>query len=164
MPNFDWRNVSTRTLTERFPDWARGVDVIHVRGTLEGVTRQLMEERRQMPVKPPKPRVFVSHRRADVKPAERIAYLACQEGFEFWLDVLDPQLATANASVAASAAAIASVIEMGLLNSTHVIAVMTPNTHGSQWVPYEYGRVKEPVPVSLKAASWVSPALTALPE
>ena len=63
-----------------------------------------------------------------------------------------------------SAAATAGIIEMALLNSTHVVAVMTPNTAGSQWVPYEYGRVKEPVPITLQAACWVSRLVTALPE
>ena len=31
---------------------------------------------------------------------------------------------------------------------------MTDNTKGSQWVPYEYGRVKEAAPVALNAAFW----------
>jgi hypothetical protein len=55
---------------------------------------------------------------------------------------------------------------MGLLNSTHVMAVITPNTKGSQWVPYEYGRVKDPLPVTLQAACWIDNALlpSALPE
>jgi len=33
---------------------------------------------------------------------------------------------------------------MGLINSTHVMAVMTQHTKGSEWVPYEYGRVRQP--------------------
>lgn len=33
---------------------------------------------------------------------------------------------------------------MGLANSTHVMAVMTQYTKGSEWVPYEYGRVRQP--------------------
>ena len=44
---------------------------------------------------------------------------------------------------------------MALLNSTHVLAIVTPNTKGSEWVPYEYGRVKDPLPVTLQAACWV---------
>jgi hypothetical protein len=55
---------------------------------------------------------------------------------------------------------------MALLNSSHVIAVMTPSTKGSQWVPYEYGRAKAPVAVSLQAGCWVDKSIrgTALPE
>jgi hypothetical protein len=90
--------------------------------------------------------------------------LACQEGFDYWLDVLDPTLtALPGAGVQPTqqerAAAIATVIEMGLLNSTHVVAVMTQNTKGSRWVPYEYGRVKEPMPITLQAASWIASSL-----
>ena len=93
--------------------------------------------------------------------------LACQEGFEYWLDVIDPTLTgtSAVASSDQSAAAVAAVIEMALLNSTHVIAAITPNTKGSLWVPYEYGRVKTPDAVSLQAACWTAPSVTGgLPE
>src|SRR5207302_2641867 len=65
----------------------------------------------------------------------------------------------------AEAVAMASVIEMGLLNCSHVIALITPNTKGTLWIPYEYGRVKEPPPVTLQAASWIHRDYTdALPE
>ena len=37
---------------------------------------------------------------------------------------------------------IALIIEMALINSTHVLALVTSNTIGSMWVPYEYGRIK----------------------
>ena len=62
----------------------------------------------------------------------------------------------------------AAIIEMGLLNSSHVIAAMTSKTKGSQWVPYEYGRVKEPPPNAVNAACWrdatTLPECEALPE
>src|SRR5262249_36624209 len=35
----------------------------------------------------------------------------------------------------------AAIIEMALINCTHVVALMTQRTAGSQWVPYEYGRI-----------------------
>jgi hypothetical protein len=55
---------------------------------------------------------------------------------------------------------------MGLLNSTHVLAVMTPNSKGSHWIHYEYRRVRDPVPVTLQAASWMDKVLvaSAIPE
>ncbi len=37
----------------------------------------------------------------------------------------------------------ACIIEMGIINSTHVLAVMTQDTKGGEWVPYEYGRVRK---------------------
>ncbi len=56
---------------------------------------------------------------------------------------------------------VAAIIEMALLNSTHVMAVITPHTSGSQWVPYEYGRVKDPTPVALQAACWLHNGVSA---
>ncbi|MDQ2963251.1 MAG: toll/interleukin-1 receptor domain-containing protein [Pseudomonadota bacterium] len=88
----------------------------------------------------------MSHRRDDVDYAERIAYLAAQRGLQYWLDIHDPALAAANRAGLPSPAKevlIAAVIEMGLLNSTHVIAVHTKNSDGSKWIPYELGRVKQ---------------------
>ena len=48
------------------------------------------------------PRVFVSHRMADVPDAERIAWLASRKaGLEYWLDVHDPVLRLASAGASA---------------------------------------------------------------
>jgi hypothetical protein len=44
---------------------------------------------------------------------------------------------------------------MGLLNCSHVVAVMTPNSAGSKWIPYEYGRVKSVAVASLQASIWL---------
>jgi hypothetical protein len=52
------------------------------------------------------------------------------------------------------ALAVALQIEMALLNCSHIVAVYTDNTPGSTWVPYEYGRVKEPVLSSTKCCTW----------
>jgi hypothetical protein len=57
----------------------------------------------------------------------------------------------------------AAIIEMGIINCTHVIAVMTPNTRGTQWVPYEYGRITDS-PIKGKACAWKHPQLIELPE
>jgi len=35
------------------------------------------------------------------------------------------------------------VIEVALLNYSHVVAIITDQTRGSMWVPYEYSRIKE---------------------
>jgi hypothetical protein len=73
------------------------------------------------------------------------------------LDILDPKLKNMkqlNLSPQDEAIAIASIIEMGLLNCLHVVATMTPQTRGSLWIPYEYGRVKDVPPVSIQAPSW----------
>jgi hypothetical protein len=108
--------------------------------------------------------VFVSHRRVDFAYAERIAWLAAQHGLQYWLDIHDPTLAAANRVKLPSPAKevlIAAVIEMGLLNSTHVIAVHTQNSDGSKWIPYELGRVKQRRLFSTRACGWFDPTGTA---
>jgi len=171
MLSYDWRDYQERAWTERFPDWSQGFETWRAQESVEHVMVSLFEARRALAFRPHHLRVFISHRQTDIDPALRIAYLACQEGFDYWLDVLDPTLASLPGVSPGSipkqtCAAIAAVIEMALLNSTHVVAVMTPNTVGSQWVPYEYGRVKQPTPITLQAASWIASALSAsaLPE
>ncbi|QJW90835.1 hypothetical protein HNV11_16350 [Spirosoma taeanense] len=95
----------------------------------------------------PKHRLFVSHRQIDKGYGLRIAKLANDNGFEFWLDVLDPALKAlptfSHLSAKRLALLTACIIEMGLINSTHVLAVMTRKTKGGEWVPYEYGRVRQ---------------------
>lgn len=102
-------------------------------------------------------RVFVSHQRKDVNYAERIAFLANQKGFEYWLDVHDPVLTLANNSslpTAIQSILIAAIIEIALLNCTHVISVQTKNAQSSRWIPYEFGRVKYRSLRSSQVASW----------
>ena len=100
-----------------------------------------------------RPRVFVSHRQGDEAFAKRIAALADREGFEYWLDVVN--LPPTFIPSTMSARAIALQIEMALLNCSHIVAVYTDITTGSTWVPYEYGRVKEPVLTSTKCCAWL---------
>ena len=106
----------------------------------------------------PCPRVFISHRRSDTDEALRVAWLANAERFDYWLDILDPQIAAAsiNPHLTAyqSAILLAAIIEMALLNCTHVLAVMTQNVRGTMWMPYEYGRVKDSALIGLRAAGW----------
>jgi hypothetical protein len=95
--------------------------------------------------------VFVSHKQENRDDALRIAWLANQSGHYFWLDILDPTLRGTPLNPIQTAC----VIEMALLNCTHVIALITPKSIPSRWIPYEYGRVKEPTPYALNAACWL---------
>jgi hypothetical protein len=54
---------------------------------------------------------------------------------------------------------IAATIEIGLLNSSHVVAVHTSNSAASKWIPYEFGRAKDRRLRSTRAASWLEPTL-----
>jgi len=64
------------------------------RSTEELVATLLLMRLRRFPALPKNkcPRLFVSHRRDDVKFALRIAKLAEESGFAYWVDVLDPDL------------------------------------------------------------------------
>jgi hypothetical protein len=112
-------------------------------------------------------RVFISHRMGTAPWAERIAWLSSQHaGLEYWLDVHDPVLRLANTVLQPGdpryAVAIAAIIEMALLNCTHVIAMHTPPPSGtswrpSQWIPYELARAKGRSVYSTQAAGWFHP-------
>ncbi len=110
------------------------------------------------------PRVFVSHKQVDVAEAKRIAWLIQGQQIDYWLDVIDlpPALAalTASTPVFNTTLLIAALIEMALINCTHVLAVMTEATATSRWVPYEYGRIKDDPPGRLTASCWHHPDLT----
>jgi len=108
------------------------------------------------------PRLFISHRHADALYALRIAKLALDHRFAFWLDILDPSLLALGTTPPANPALLplltACIIEMALLNCTHVIACMTPNSPGSAWIPYEFGRIKDQRLITINTASWLHPA------
>lgn len=169
MPSYNWSEYRDRPWAARYPEWASGFAPWRrqepgLPTTFSELAKLRVQMSRSTPVAL---RVFVSHRQADAEYGRRIAWLAGQEGFDYWLDVLDPDLTkTPGLSAKQSALAIASVVEMALLNSTHVLAVMTPNTRGSEWVPYEYGRAKDPTMATLQAACWVGAGLssTSLPQ
>lgn len=162
-------------LPERFPPWARGREALGL--FLERLTGESLEELREAlrvtPAEPalPCPRLFVSHRRLDVPQALRIAYLAQQHGFHYWVDVLDPGLQAlpkwrSSLTPAQFAVLTAGIIEVGLANSTHVCAAWTRRTPGSAWVPYEYGRVADSRTRANAAGAWVEQVvpLPSLPE
>ena len=161
---------SIAEFAERFPSWVlgRGVwrhwilehfwDHDNTDETLDTLRRGLRDSAGK--AEPECPRVFVSHRQHDDGPALAIARLANQVGFEFWLDLLDPQVQNLTASQRGQHALVASIVEVALLNCTHVIAVLSDKTRGTLWVPYEYGRVKEKQQVrSRRAAVWLDPNL-----
>jgi hypothetical protein len=177
LEDYRWFEFVHRPLAARFPfdwrwlagarEWAEGAEQIF---SLDPpAARRWLNQIRQAPKKKdtaPCPRVFVSHRQADDAWALRIAWLAWDEGFDYWLDVihLDPernqQVATLEQKLGRALSDFersiltAAIIEMALLNCTHVLAVMTDKTKGSQWVPYEYGRTKDATPISIQASCW----------
>ena len=84
----EWKDL-TQALVQRAPGaWP---------GALDDFLRTTRARKRSMG--PRTCRVFVSHQHLDAQRALRIAWLADQNGFEYWLDVHDPVLRLANSSV-----------------------------------------------------------------
>jgi len=91
-----------------------------------------------------------------------VARTVTNTGRDYWLDIHDPTLRWANTKVVslgsvAGAILLAAIIEIALLNSTHVIALHTTNSAGSAWIPYELGRAKARKIFSSQAAGWFDP-------
>jgi len=167
--NFDWQQIP-RDLLERYDDGVLGYQAWRqllksIREVLRAEAPdpflmafdEFLRQLNQISRGPNGCRVFVSHQQADVLFAERIAYLANQWGFEYWLDVHDPMLLLAkqtNLPPVVQSILIAAIIELALLNCTHGITVQTTNAQQSRWIPYEFGRAKRRWLVSTQVASW----------
>lgn len=169
MPNFDCRDISKDQLLNRYDAdilgyeaWQELLSTLseisdanrpsHLFEAFDKFLRQLGIENRIGPC-----RVFVSHQQKDKDYAERIAYLAHKQGFEYWLDIHDPVLKLTNQTTLlpiVQSILIAAIIEMALLNCTHGISVQTDNAKLSRWIPYEFGRAKQRWLVSTQVASW----------
>jgi len=172
MANYDWREFEYADWRERFPPDRGFLGIEQWRGQprpetwaaepgwIDGITA------RQGRVSLPKtPRLFISHKQSDESEARKVASWASSAGFEYWLDVLDPNLAglkrlVDNLTLEQVAMAVAVIIEMALLNSTHILVVLSQATAKSRWVPYEYGRAKDSTVVSQKASSWLLPGVS----
>lgn len=112
-------------------------------------------------------RVFISHRQSDKNIALRMAQLAESRGFAYWVDVLDPSLAELaryqTRGINFHPLLTACIIEMALINCTHILACITPKTYGTMWVPYEYGRLTNIPGTFDKASAWLHPAISRFP-
>lgn len=109
----------------------------------------------------PTPMVFISHRQCDTSDAIALAneIVLQRPHYDIWLDVWDPTLSNLGASPASDASKallIALTIEMGLLNATCLVALITAGAAGSTWIPYEYGRVKPNSVFSVNVAARIS--------
>jgi hypothetical protein len=162
--NYDYTEFSDLPLYERFPEWVIGYGLwreyaadLQTGESFDEFRKAIAREREHARPNGADPhgikRVFVSHKQENRSEALRVAWLAQQEGCYYWLDILEPTLQGGSLSNVQ----IAGIIEIALLNCTHVIALITPESVKSRWIPYEYGRAKEPTPYALNAASWLHP-------
>jgi hypothetical protein len=186
MANYDSRDFEQMDFAGRFPRWSDvvGVDdwvrlIAGIRdhasraGTPDGAAAvfrefdQFLRSVVALTAAPRTARVFVSHQRDDWREAERVAWHATEVGFEYWLDVHDPMLALATGNPLpplVKSVLIAGVIEMGLLNSSHVVSLQTTCSRHSRWVPYEFGRAKARLLFSGNAASWFEKGIVPDPD
>jgi TIR domain len=162
--NYDVAEFIEARLDQRFPEWVLGYYVWREYGARldswqsfdnfqDAIARVRAEQRPNGADPHGVTRIFISHKKENRDEALRVAWLAQQEGHYYWLDILEPTLQGG----LLTPLQIAGVIEIALLNCTHVIALITPESVKSRWIPYEYGRAKEPSPYALNAASWLHP-------
>ena len=130
--DYDSAEFENISLQERFPNWAIGLEFW--RQFCEGQSaidfanflRRLEAARPNLRPGGALPgaitRVFISHKKENRDEALRVAWLANQARHHFWLDILDPTLR----GTLLNPIQTACVIEMGLLNCSHIIALITP--------------------------------------
>jgi hypothetical protein len=175
---FDWRQVESRGLADRFDGsvedprpWKELVrrlsdlpsDPHGLEAACEQALRRFLEEIPTAVMASVKPCVFISHQRNDADKGERVACLVEHHAIDSWLDVHDPTLALVNQlppNDPRRAALVAAIVEIALLSSTHVIALMTAYSAQSKWVPYELGRAKARRIASPQAAIWLASGQT----
>jgi hypothetical protein len=149
----EWRSARNLRLWE-FGDDSRD-DWWAILAAAKGWLNRVKGARTASKFGPDCPRVFVSHKQEDEQLALQIAKVIHGKGFDVWVDVLQlPKSAPAQPNTWGEAILIAAMIEMALINCTHLVAVMTTNTVPSRWVPYEYGRMKDDPPAKLTVSAW----------
>src|ERR1022692_4224779 len=84
--------------------------------------------------------VFVSHQYSDLAVAIEVGNQLKALEIDIWLDAEDIQ--TQQAAASGDQRKLAEAIERGLSNCTHLLAVISPKTRTSWWVPYEIGSVR----------------------
>jgi hypothetical protein len=85
--------------------------------------------------------VFVSHQYADLAVAAEVGNQLKALEIDIWLDAEDLQ--TQQAAASGDQRKLAEAIDTGLSNCTRLLAVISPKTKGSWWVPYEIGSVRD---------------------
>lgn len=81
--------------------------------------------------------VFISHRSTDKKEATTIANYIKDCGIDVYIDVDDEGLQIA--TIKEDPQEIVDFIHRGILQSTHILVLISDDTRKSWWVPYEIG-------------------------
>ncbi|CAK7056093.1 toll/interleukin-1 receptor domain-containing protein [Tissierella sp.] len=83
------------------------------------------------------PCIFLSHRSLDKDMVRKIGEYITKAGIDIYLDENDSLLQDADAS--GNDQVTVSCIQRGLMESTHVLCILSRTTVSSWWVPYEIG-------------------------
>jgi len=86
------------------------------------------------------PCVFVSHQFADSPMATEVGEQLKALEIDVWLDTEDS--ASQRAAASGDHEKLAEAVEWGLSNCTHLLALISPKTRGSWWVPFEVGSAR----------------------
>jgi hypothetical protein len=76
--------------------------------------------------------VFISYRAKDREVALKIVRKFREHNIEFYLDIIDEESINSTSNIT-------EVITKNIKRCTHLIAIISPNTKGSWWVPFEIG-------------------------
>jgi len=129
------------------------------------VTRERRGALNENVVRPHRPTVFISHRSTDKPFARALADEIVLWEIDVWLD--DDDEATKAAEAAGDDKALALAIEAGVKGSTHMLALLSPRTVGSWWVPFEVGAARArglPLGFAIERTTQDLPAWVALGE
>lgn len=80
-----------------------------------------------------KPRVFISHQKKDSETAQAIADYLLNAGIDIYFDQFDKSIDRSDPQ------SVVTAIQRGIVNSSHMLVVFSPNTLSSMWVPWEIG-------------------------
>jgi hypothetical protein len=81
--------------------------------------------------------VFISHQKADKDAAKKVADYLKEAGIDVYFDEYDTELRIHHQ--ANNPKAVTDAIKKGINNSSHMLAIISPNTLTSSWVPFEIG-------------------------
>lgn len=90
-------------------------------------------------VPPAGERVFISHRQADKPLAEAVAAVLDAQGVHYWFDRDDEDTRRAAELGMAGDLALVHSIERGIRHCSQMLGLLSAETRGSWWVPYEIG-------------------------
>jgi len=107
---------------------------------MTGQNRFLLSDRHQRSGTAGSTCVFISYRRHDELKARVIASALMSNNVDVWIDLRSEEVGRAR--MLDDEHALASAIEQGLAQCSHLLGLLSSNTFSSPWVPYEIGSAR----------------------